>query len=50
MADGSVLIVGGTGGLGQEVARHYQAEGESVIITGRDPERSEEMAADLGNG
>lgn len=50
MADGSVLIVGGTAGLGREVARHYHDEGERVIITGRDQERAEKVAAELGQG
>lgn len=50
MAEGSVLIVGGTGGLGREVARHYQARDAPVIITGRDPARSAEIAAGIGDG
>jgi len=50
MAAGSVLIVGGTGGLGREVARHYQGAGEQVIITGRDQERSAKVAAEFGDG
>ncbi len=50
MADGSVLIVGGTGGLGREVARHYQQHGAEVIITGRDADRSAAIAAELGGG
>lgn len=49
MAEGSVLIVGGTGGLGREVARHYQSQGDSVIITGRDQARAEGIAAELGD-
>lgn len=49
MAEGSVLIVGGTGGLGREVARHYQSRGDSVIITGRDQGRAEEIAGELGD-
>lgn len=48
MAEGSVVVVGGCGGLGHEVARHYQAEGKSVVITGRDPGRSAEIAGDMG--
>ena len=36
MVDGAVLIVGGTGGIGREVAAHYQRHGNPVIITGRD--------------
>lgn len=46
--DGAVLVVGGTGGLGRELARHYVDAGEEVIITGRDPDRSTSIAAELG--
>ncbi|MEE8498181.1 MAG: SDR family oxidoreductase [Acidimicrobiia bacterium] len=50
MADGTVLVVGGTGGLGREVARHYHDQGSPVIITGRDPDRSATIAAEIGEG
>lgn len=50
MADGAVLVVGGTGGIGREVARHYHDEGHEVIITGRDAERAAEIAAGIGDG
>lgn len=50
MAEGSVLIVGGTGGLGREVARHYQQQGSPVLITGRDPGGTTEIARELGDG
>ncbi len=50
MGDGSVLVVGGTGGIGREVARHYHAKGEDVTITGRDPERTSSIAAEIGDG
>ena len=50
MADGSVLIVGGTAGLGRDIARHYRGVGMQVIITGRDRERSESVASELGDG
>jgi NAD(P)-dependent dehydrogenase (short-subunit alcohol dehydrogenase family) len=50
MADGSVLIVGGTGGLGRELARHYLEKGRDVIITGRDPGKCEAIASELGDG
>jgi len=50
MADGTVLIVGGTGGLGHELARHYLDKGREVIITGRDAERSRASASELGPG
>lgn len=45
---GSVLIVGGTAGIGLEVARHYAEKGAEVTITGRDPERAASIAASLG--
>lgn len=50
MADGIVLIVGGTGGLGRELARHYMDKGQEVVITGRDAERCATVAAELGQG
>ena len=48
MADGSVLVVGGTGGLGKEIARHYANQGAQVTITGRDPERASRIASEIG--
>jgi NADP-dependent 3-hydroxy acid dehydrogenase YdfG len=50
MADGAVLIVGGTGGLGRELARHYVDKGREVVITGRDPDGAQAMASGLGQG
>lgn len=50
MAEGSVVVVGGTGGLGQEVARHYQTAGSQVVITGSDDSRTKEIAAAMGDG
>ena len=34
---GSVVVVGGTRAIGREIARHYAALGESVVLTGQDP-------------
>jgi NAD(P)-dependent dehydrogenase (short-subunit alcohol dehydrogenase family) len=48
MADGAVLIVGGTGGIGRELARHYADAGRDVVITGSDADRSAAVAAELG--
>ncbi len=48
MADGSVIVVGGTGGLGREIARHYAERGAPVVITGRDPDRSSQVASEIG--
>lgn len=50
MAEGTVLVVGGTGGIGREVALHYLAEGRPVVITGSDHDRTVQFCADLGGG
>ena len=50
MDNGSVLVVGGTGGIGREVARHYHQQGHDVIITGRDPDRANNIANEIGSG
>jgi NAD(P)-dependent dehydrogenase (short-subunit alcohol dehydrogenase family) len=43
-----VVVVGGTQGLGWDLARHYAEAGRRVIITGRDAERAAAVAAQLG--
>jgi NADP-dependent 3-hydroxy acid dehydrogenase YdfG len=48
MNDGLVVVVGGTSGLGKEVARHYAEADREVVITGRDPARTSTVAAELG--
>jgi NADP-dependent 3-hydroxy acid dehydrogenase YdfG len=48
MTDGAVVVVGGTSGLGKEVARHYVQADREVVITGRDPTRGSSVAAELG--
>jgi NAD(P)-dependent dehydrogenase (short-subunit alcohol dehydrogenase family) len=49
MADsGCVLVVGGTAGLGLEIARHYAGAGADVVVTGREPEHAAKVAAELG--
>jgi NAD(P)-dependent dehydrogenase (short-subunit alcohol dehydrogenase family) len=50
MAEASVVIVGGTGGIGREIARHYADQGLSVVITGRDADRAAKIAAEIGQG
>jgi NAD(P)-dependent dehydrogenase (short-subunit alcohol dehydrogenase family) len=45
---GAVVVVGGTSGLGHEVARHYASAGSEVVISGRDRGRAESVAAGLG--
>jgi len=50
MADttGSVVVVGGTHGIGLELARRYADAGREVVVTGRDPGRTASAAADVG--
>jgi NAD(P)-dependent dehydrogenase (short-subunit alcohol dehydrogenase family) len=47
---GSVVVVGGTGGLGREVARYYLDQGRSVVITGSDDTGAKQVAGELGDG
>jgi NAD(P)-dependent dehydrogenase (short-subunit alcohol dehydrogenase family) len=44
-----VVVVGGTQGLGWDLARHYVEAGRRVVITGRDAERAAKVAAELGD-
>lgn len=43
-----VVIIGGTAGIGRVLAEHYIGRGRSVTITGRDPERTASIAAEIG--
>jgi NAD(P)-dependent dehydrogenase (short-subunit alcohol dehydrogenase family) len=47
--DGSVVIVGGTRGIGLEVARHYAGRDRQVVVTGRDAARLQAAAKELGD-
>jgi len=43
----SVLVTGGTKGIGKGLAAAFAAEGANVVITGRDREAGEQAAAEL---
>ena len=45
---GSVVVIGGTRGLGLEVARHYADRGREVVLSGRDAARAATVAKELG--
>jgi short-subunit dehydrogenase len=45
---GSIVIVGGTHGIGLELARWYVDAGRDVVITGRDAGRAASAVAELG--
>ena len=50
MGTGTVVVVGGTQGLGRELAQAYADEGRDVVVTGRDQARAETAAGAIGGG
>jgi NAD(P)-dependent dehydrogenase (short-subunit alcohol dehydrogenase family) len=43
-----VVVIGGSAGIGFETARRARTEGAKLILTGRDPERLQRAASELG--
>jgi NAD(P)-dependent dehydrogenase (short-subunit alcohol dehydrogenase family) len=48
LAGQTVVVIGGSAGIGLETARRARAEGAEVILTARNPERLEDAARELG--
>jgi len=48
LAGQTVVLIGGSGGIGLETARRARLEGADVVLTGRDPGRLEQAAANVG--
>ena len=44
----SVVVIGGTSGMGREVARFYADRGCEVVLSGRDAERAKAVASEIG--
>jgi NAD(P)-dependent dehydrogenase (short-subunit alcohol dehydrogenase family) len=44
----TVVVIGGTSGIGLETARRARAEGADVILTARDPDRLSRVGLELG--
>jgi NAD(P)-dependent dehydrogenase (short-subunit alcohol dehydrogenase family) len=44
----TLVVIGGTAGLGLEVVRHFAAAGDRVVLTGRDTARAEAVAKEFG--
>ena len=44
----TVVVIGGSAGIGLETARRARSEGAGVILTGRNPDRLKRAAAELG--
>src|SRR5438094_10436603 len=43
----TVVVIGGSAGIGLETARRARAEGAKLILTGRNPERLQRTASEL---
>jgi NAD(P)-dependent dehydrogenase (short-subunit alcohol dehydrogenase family) len=48
LAGQTVVVIGGSAGIGLDTARQARAEGADVILAGRNPDRLERAAAELG--
>ncbi|MEU7854941.1 SDR family oxidoreductase [Nonomuraea sp. NPDC049141] len=48
LAGQTVVVIGGSAGIGLETARRARAEGAEVILTGRDADRLKQAALELG--
>jgi NAD(P)-dependent dehydrogenase (short-subunit alcohol dehydrogenase family) len=48
LAGQTVVVIGGSAGIGLETARRARAEGANVILTGRNPERLQQAASEVG--
>jgi len=48
LAGQTVVVIGGSAGIGLETARLARAEGADVVLAGRNPDRLEQAAAELG--
>jgi NAD(P)-dependent dehydrogenase (short-subunit alcohol dehydrogenase family) len=48
LAGQTVVLIGGSAGIGLETARHARAEGADVILTGRDPDRLTQAGMEVG--
>ncbi len=44
------LVTGANGGIGRSIALGYKAMGATVVASGRNPNKNEAMAAELGEG
>jgi NAD(P)-dependent dehydrogenase (short-subunit alcohol dehydrogenase family) len=49
MSERTVVVIGGTSGIGLEIARAVVARGDRIVLTGRDPDRAREVAASIGD-
>ena len=50
MSSRTIVIIGGTSGIGLEIAKDTLSRGDKVVISGRDLQSSQGIAASLGDG
>lgn len=50
MTTRTIVVVGGTKGIGRELSRSLVARGDRVVLTGRRREHADAVAADIGPG
>jgi NAD(P)-dependent dehydrogenase (short-subunit alcohol dehydrogenase family) len=48
MADGAVVVIGGSSGIGRAIAEHYAGDGREVVISCRDDERGTAICREIG--
>ncbi|HEY7176908.1 MAG TPA: SDR family NAD(P)-dependent oxidoreductase, partial [Micromonosporaceae bacterium] len=48
LAGQTVVVIGGSAGIGLETARRARAKGADVVVTGRNVERLKSAAVELG--
>lgn len=49
MTQRTIAVIGGTSGIGLEIAKEVVARGDRVILTGRDHDRAEAIARSVGD-
>ncbi len=50
MAEGSVVVIGGTQGIGRRIAERFAQRGCDIVISGRDAARAQRAAGEIGAG
>jgi NAD(P)-dependent dehydrogenase (short-subunit alcohol dehydrogenase family) len=50
VAEGNIVVVGGTRGIGRELARVFAGRGREVVLTGRDKANGQAVAEEIGGG
>ena len=48
MSGQTIVVIGGTSGIGLEIAKDVVARGDNVVLSGRDLARAQEVAASIG--